>query len=297
MSKKEHMLSLAGLLARHVSLFRCPVCGMAMNLANERSLSCTSGHLFDLSRDGYVHLMPNAKPGKYDKELFAARKLINGSGYFNGLLEELFAVIAEHFGPEPAAPLSVLDAGCGEGSHLSALQAHLESRLHRDVIAVGADLSKPGVRTAAKGNPRALWCVADLARSPFQDESFDVITNILSPSNYGEFRRLLANGGMLAKVVPGPEYLRELRQFLYGRQARRDKDPERTAALFAEHFPDMEERRVRYETLLDPRHLEAMLRMTPLSWHAPEEQVRRLLAQSSFRMTFDFYILWGKHFR
>lgn len=184
-------------------------------MAGERSLSCTAGHLFDLSRDGYVHLLPNAKPG---------------------------------------------------------------------------------IVTAAKRNARAIWVVADLARSPFRDQAFDVVTNILSPSNYGEFRRLLKPNGMLAKVVPGPEYLREFRQFLYGERARRTKAAEHTAALFAKHFPDMKQRRVRYEAELEPHHLEAMLRMTPLSWQATEEQVRGLLSHSSFRLTFDFYILWGKPF-
>lgn len=287
---------MASLLARHATIFRCPVCGGAMNMAGERSLSCTAGHLFDLSRDGYVHLLPNAKPGKYEKELFAARRLINDAGYFDLLLEHLFSVINGNMRPGPADALALLDAGCGEGSHVSALQARLESAMNQDIVAVGADLSKPGIVTAAKRNARAIWVVADLARSPFRDQAFDVVTNILSPSNYGEFRRLLKPNGMLAKVVPGPEYLREFRQFLYGERARRTKAAENTAALFAKHFPDMKQRRVRYEAELEQHHLEAMLRMTPLSWQATEEQVRGLLSHSSFRLTFDFYILWGKPF-
>jgi len=263
-------------------------------MAGERSLSCTGAHLFDLSRDGYIHLLPNAKPSKYDKELFAARKLINDAGYFGLLLENLFSVIADNVRPGPDDSLAMLDAGCGEGSHVSALQSKLESVMNREIVAVGADLSKPGISAAAKGNSRAIWCVADLARSPFQDQAFDVVTNILSPSNYGEFRRLLKADGLVAKVIPGPEYLREFRHVLYGQPVRGHKNPERTAVLFAKHFPDMKQRRVKYETVLAPEHAEAMLRMTPLSWQAPEERVRRLLAQSSFKLTFDFYILWGK---
>ena len=77
-------------------------------MAGERSLSCTAGHLFDLSRDGYVHLLPNAKPGKYEKELFAARRLINDAGYFDLLLEHLFSVINGNIRPDPADSLALL---------------------------------------------------------------------------------------------------------------------------------------------------------------------------------------------
>ena len=36
-----------------------------------------------------------------------------------------------------------------------------------------------------------LYGVADLARLPFQNRTIDVVLNILSPANYGEFYRIL----------------------------------------------------------------------------------------------------------
>ncbi|MBA5735303.1 rRNA (guanine-N1)-methyltransferase, partial [Escherichia coli] len=59
------------------------------------------------------------------------------------------------------------------------------------------------------------WTVADLANCPNQAETADVILNILSPSNYVEFKRLLKKDGFLLKVVPEANYLRELREFIY----------------------------------------------------------------------------------
>lgn len=54
-----------------------------------------------------------------------------------------------------------------------------------------------------------------MAKSPFGDQSFHIILNILSPSNYKEFKRLLVQDGLVIKVVPRPDYLKELREVLY----------------------------------------------------------------------------------
>ncbi|MEC0240940.1 methyltransferase domain-containing protein [Paenibacillus dokdonensis] len=298
MSKKEIALVRARLMAEYEHIFRCPVCSRPMKMNCESSLTCTANHNFDLSKEGYIHLLLKTRPTKYDKELFAARKLIHASGYFDPLLDGLADMISGGIAQQATKrPLSILDAGCGEGSHLASLQRKLSFLLHPDILAVGADLSKPGIAAASKGHSPIIWCVTDLAHSPFQDQTFQIIVNILSPSSYGEFQRLLSANGMLVKVIPGPEYLQEFRQILYGKSAHGPKEAsEETATLFAKHFPEMKQLRIRYELDLNPLHLTAMLRMTPLSWNAPEEKTRQLLlTKHAFKLTFDFYILWGKH--
>ncbi|MFU1797994.1 putative RNA methyltransferase [Paenibacillus azoreducens] len=297
MFRKEIASMRADLMALYGHIFRCPVCSGVMKMKGKQGLVCSANHGFDLSKDGYLHLLPNAKPTKYDKRLFEARRLIHASGYFSPLLEALVSGIAKSrpWPPSGTSPLSMLDAGCGEGSQLAFLQGKLSGLWGHEVLTVGADLAKAGIMTAAKGSSRIIWCVADLARSPFQDRTFDIIFNILSPSNYGEFQRLLTPNGLLVKVVPGPQYLQEFRQLLHGNGApRRQAAFEETAALFAKHFPKMDPERVRYEKELPQRHLQAMLEMTPLSWHAPEEDKQLLLARQSLKLTFDFYILWAE---
>lgn len=55
----------------------------------------------------------------------------------------------------------------------------------------------------------APWFVADLKRLPVQNAAADVVLNVFSPADYGEFRRVLTPDGELLKVVPGPDYLLE----------------------------------------------------------------------------------------
>ncbi|WP_415783032.1 hypothetical protein [Brevibacillus invocatus] len=50
------------------------------------------------------------------------------------------------------------------------------------------DISKEGIRIAARSTSD-IWCVGDLAHCPFKDQSFHVILNLLSPSNYSDYRR------------------------------------------------------------------------------------------------------------
>ena len=87
---------------------------------------------------------------------------------------------------------------------------------------MGIDISKEGITMASKAYFGIIWCVADLTNFPLMNEQFDVIINILSPSNYEEFARVLKDDGILIKVVPGNSYLKELRDIFYGEANKRE---------------------------------------------------------------------------
>ena len=116
----------------------------------------------------------------------------------------------------------VLDIGCGEGSFLAQLTQKVTPAL-----TVGFDIAKEGIYQASNHTQfvQAFWCVADLTNLPFADQSFDMLLNIFSPSNYREFDRILAPGGKLLKVIPGEHYLKELRQAFYPNDARKHCKP------------------------------------------------------------------------
>lgn len=275
----------AQVIENNEQLFRCPVCAETMMLVESSQLVCTANHSFDLSKQGYVNLAPQAHTTKYDKALFAARKTVIDSGFFGPMLDEVTKVIAIELNDAPLC--TILDAGCGEGSHLNEILRQLTG----DVVGVGIDLAKEGIAAAAKAHPGKIWSVADLANCPFQDEQFDVILNILSPANYAEFTRLLKRGGLFVKVVPESHYLKELREVFYDEEKNRETDPvERMAA----HFDEVRAARITYSFSLEDGLLAPLIRMTPLTWGAPEEKIAEAYDKNIASITIDFNVLIGR---
>src|SRR5690625_6690305 len=87
---------------------------------------------------------------------------------------------------------------------------------------------------AAKHYENHMWLVADLAQPPLQDGVCDIMLNILSPSNYEEFNRLLTKDGLIIKVVPRSDYLKELRQYFYQESEKEEYSNIKSVELFKE---------------------------------------------------------------
>ncbi|SFF14463.1 23S rRNA (guanine745-N1)-methyltransferase [Paenibacillus algorifonticola] len=281
-------------------LLRCPICASSMQLRDGRSLVCSSKHSFDLSKHGYVHFLSRPMRTKYEKPLFEARKKVMDSGFFAPVLSHIAERITASWQAR-AMPLRLLDAGCGEGSHLSVLQQQLSRVSDAAVLASGLDISKDAIALAAKNNGEAFWCVADLAHSPFADRSFDFIVNILSPSNYAEFQRLLAGTGNVIKVFPGPDYLKELRSLLYSSTdsshsmslERNVYDNLATIARFSEYFEVLGSQRLHYSFLLQQPLIEPFIAMTPLSWGMKESLVQQIKQRHTLEVTVDLTVIIG----
>lgn len=309
MSTSGKRLNGALLMQRNEELFRCPVCGEPMVIDDVKSLLCNDNHRFDLAKQGYVNLMSHPAKTKYDRAMFDARRAMNEALMFEPLLARMSKMILARQQAENAAAadnqcqtactsprtLHLLDAGCGEGSHLTALSDKLRRMTEGDVIGVGIDITKEGVQLAARDDNENIWIVGDLAKSPLADKSFDVILNILSPSNYAEFHRLLAENGLLVKIIPESGYLQELRTALYSGQDRESYSNEATVELFKRSFDMRERERITYSVSLTPAQAEQLVYMTPLSWGAGEDQVRQVLTDHPLsEITCDFSILIGR---
>ena len=174
--------------------FSCPICQENLALV-ESSLKCSNRHSFDLAKFGYVNLAPQIKQSaNYDKENFQNRQQILEAGFYQAILEGISDLLTTN----PSAK-TVLDIGCGEGFYSRKLQ---ES--HSDKTFYAFDISKDSVQIAAKSelNWSVNWFVGDLARLPIKDASMDILLDIFSPANYGEFRRVLSKDGILIKVIP-----------------------------------------------------------------------------------------------
>ncbi len=284
----------ARLIGRYSSLFQCPVCGLAMEMNENRTLLCRNRHSFDTAKPGYISLLTKAVKNDYGKAMFEARNLVCRSGFFYPLIGRIGRLILKNRSGARLEPVTVLDAGCGEGSQLAQIAELWKRGTPAGLVGVGLDLSKEGIAIAAREHAGFIWCVGDLARSPFRDRSFDVILNVLSASNYGEFSRLLRKDGLLIKVIPGSGHLRQLRHVFYYRSSKQAYSNEKTRALFMRHFDMLEERQIRYDLTLQEEQLEPLIRMTPLSWGARDERIQRALRLAIREVTADFTILVGR---
>lgn len=270
-------------LERALTLLACPVCGGGLSIAGG-SLRCEVNHSFDISRRGYINLLLSKPPEDYGKQMLLARRAVASAGLWDAAIDAAAALALRYAMDGPT-----LDAGCGEGSHLSGFIRRLKAPL----VSAGLDISRDAASLAASAYKDTCWVVGDLSRAPFIPGSFGTVLNILSPARYGEFGRLLRPGGVLIKAVPGKNYLRELREAFFD-DSRRDYSSERVTERFGERFERIERTDVLYGVRVERGLLPSLLEMTPLGWSAEPKKKRLLMELDSLEVTVDMSILLGK---
>ena len=247
------------------SAFFCPICQDNLTLV-ETSLKCSNRHSFDLAKFGYVNLAPQIKQSaNYDKENFQNRQQILEAGFYQAILETISALLARL---ETAK--TILDIGCGEGFYSRKLQ---ESQSEKTFYAF--DISKDSVQIAAKSEPNwaVNWFVGDLARLPIKDASMDILLDIFSPANYGEFRRVLSQNGILIKVVPTENHLKEIRQMVQDHLTKKDYSNQDIKEHFQEHFTIQSSQIASLTKPITPEQRQALLSMTPLLFNIDQTKI------------------------
>ena len=267
-------------MKQYLSTIRCPLCYKHIFM-RQGSLICKKGHCFDLAKQGYVNFQA-ARDATYSKELFESRQRIYEAGFYRPLTDALDALIKELV--QKPSPL-ILDAGCGEGFFLS------EILKGESVGKIGFDISKDAIRLAAAKGKDTLWLVADINNIPIKNGTVDVLLDILTPANYAEFSRVLTKGGLLIKVLPGADYLKELRELLQGELQSDDYSNERTKDYFLRHAKLVTEQRLSYQVNLTPALALDFARMTPMTEHI---QIDSLPIGKLSKMTIELDILVGR---
>ena len=245
--------------------FACPICQENLTLV-ESSLKCSNRHSFDLAKFGYVNLAPQIKQSaNYDKENFQNRQQILEAGFYQAILEGISDLLAT----KPSAK-TVLDIGCGEGFYSRKLQ---ES--HSDKTFYAFDISKDSVQIAAKSEPNwaVNWFVGDLARLPIKDASMDILLDIFSPANYGEFRRVLSKDGILIKVIPTENHLKEIRQMVQDQLTKKGYSNQDVKEHFQEHFSIQSSQIASLTKPISAEQRQALLAMTPLLFHVDQTNI------------------------
>ena len=144
---------------------------------------------------------------------------------------------------------------------------------------------------AARRYRDTLFLVANLKeRLPLRDAAFHALLNIFAPRNPVEFARVLAPGGLLLIVIPGPEHLRQLRETLHLLNIEEDKQ-QHVRAQFSPPFEPVTTRHVTYELHLHKEELLQAVLMTPNYWHLTEETRRTLADMIELRTTVEFVCL------
>ena len=245
--------------------FACPICQKNLTLL-ETSFKCCNRHSFDLAKFGYVNLAPQIKQSaNYDKENFQNRQQILEAGFYQAILDAVSDLLANS-----ETSTTILDIGCGEGFYSRKLQ---ES--HPDKTFYAFDISKDSVQIAAKSEPNwaVNWFVGDLARLPIKDASMDILLDIFSPANYGEFRRVLSKDGILIKVIPTENHLKEIRQRVQDQLTNKDYSNQDIKEHFQEHFSIQSIQTASLTKSITAEQRQALLSMTPLLFHVDQSKI------------------------
>jgi 23S rRNA (guanine745-N1)-methyltransferase len=185
---------------------------------SERNWSCSSGHVFDIARSGYVNLLQpqdrrSLEAGDAAQAVEARARTIAGPG------RELFERFVERAATLPFAEYgAVVDLGCGSGELLAALAQV------RPINGIGLDLSTAAVDRAARKYPGLTWVVANADRRlPLLDGRVSLVLSLHARRNPQECARALGDGGHLLVAVPADDDLAELREAVQGSATRRGR--------------------------------------------------------------------------
>ena len=256
--------------AQRLRALACPVCGGLLS-RREDGLACDRGHHWNVHKKGYVTFQQGGDQLRYSQSLFQARARVFSAGFFDPVVEMVLQRM-------PAGAQTLLDAGCGDGWYVGAIMQERPA-----MAVVGVDLSSAAIAMATNHPVPGVWCVGDLRRLPLADHTMDVLLDVLSPAAYDDFGRVMRREGLLLKVYPQENHLREIRE----------------AAGLPPYVPGQVEDHLLRHFLMDSRiHLRRtmevtetlwadLVRMTPLSAGLPEDDMKKVTQAASAQVTLD----------
>ncbi|HEY0222085.1 MAG TPA: methyltransferase [Lactovum miscens] len=259
------------LLDKYVTKLRCPICHSSFSLDNN-ALICKNHHTYNLSKKGTVNFLSTpADTEHYTRKMFEPRRRLIQGGMYRGLTSLIQRFLLGN---------SLLDVGTGEGSFLN--------QLVFDGPKFGFDIAKDGIEMATEFDMNCFLSLADLTNLPYADGSTSTILNILTPSNYSEFKRVLQTDGRLIKVIPGKFYLQELRE-AYGLAYYHNNSA--VLSRFAKEFPNFLQKEIYYEFKIPEKLSEDFLDMSPLEWSVSGDLKERIKKNPPHTATIHLQVL------
>ena len=288
MKKLKKIEVLKSFIEENLEVFRCPICKGSIKNVTENSVICKNNHCFNMSKKGYINLIKNNNKTIYDKDLFEARSKIYDQKVYEILSEEIINIVDKYTTGEKIN--YVLDAGCGEGYYLN--QLYLDEKINKKCRLIGIDIAREGVALATRFENRVFWSVSDLSNLPFDDNKIDVILDILSPSNFREFARVLNKKGIIIKVIPEENYLQEIRNQIAA-YIKKDKYSNKNIVdVFESNLDIVYEKRITYK--VKDFNLEDFIKMTPLTSSLTQNQIDELVKSGINSITIDLKVVVGR---
>lgn len=270
----------------------CPIC--VSNLTSETgTLKCDNNHSYDISSSGYVNLLNPGKKNNFksgdSKEMVKARTEFLNSECYRKASETLTNIIYKLIYKSTyniENPI-LIDAGCGEGYYTLNIAKSCEN-----LKVIGFDASKYAVEHAAKTarksdlSDRAFFAAANIFSMPIADESCGFVVNLFAPEADEEFLRILKSGGFLIVGAAGVHHLYELKEVLYGENARLNdaRDIRAISGFFFE-----EKITSSYKIGLSSNQMiKNLFKMTPYYHKTSNEDKLKLDEVESLEITVDF---------
>lgn len=253
-SKKEIGLDF---IKNNINNFICPYCKNSLEL-NVTSLKCHNNHTFDLTKKGTINFIASTKIKEskiYNEKLFTCRRKFIQKGYY----EEVYNIIVGTINSLNLNNLSILDLGCGEGTHT----INILNKISGNYNYYAFDYSKSAINLASDYNStNRFYFDGDVNNIPIATNSIDVIIDFLSPYSESEVKRVLKKGGMFIKVSPNKDYLLELRQALglneYQKQAK-------VIDNLAKHFKNISTKTYTKSFAISKEDQDNLIGMTPIN--------------------------------
>lgn len=263
----------------------CPVCGSELNKI-ENSLKCNNNHSFDIARQGYVNLlMSNKSSLKHhgdDKLMVNARRDFFDKGYYAPLRDAVIKAVMNH----AKENVHIVDSGCGdcwytEGVYKALLDAELNPTI------TGIDISKDALIAGRKRCRELTLCVASASKLPIKTKSVDILLNIFSPLELGEYIRVLTRDGILIRAIPMERHLWSLKQAVYDNPY---ENPPVDTYLDGFELVDTIEVREKIK-LSSTEDIQNLFKMTPYYYKTGEKDQQKLNKLDSLEAELEVMVL------
>lgn len=255
LSKKDTLIQL---LNHYNDYLICPFCNSTLNIYND-SLHCKNNHTFNINKKGYLFLntINNLHTSNlYNENLFIARRNVIESGIYNKIHEEIIKIINNY----NINAKSIIDIGCGEATHLKKIINKKEFNFK-----FAFDLSKPAISLASNYvHDGIIPSISDVEKIPIKDNSIDIIIDFLSPMSLKECFRILNKDGLIIKIMPTNNYLKEIRETLKIKNYDNEETVENN--IINKHTP-IYKTTLEYKEKISKEISSNLLKMTPLTYH------------------------------